>query len=364
MNRALEDLQAGRDPIASQTAVNRSNWEFFHKAANWSFWLPVGASGLVFFIRRLLKDLGAGSESLQQTQTTLVLIGALAVFASLILGLIALCGIPKHGSEGILGKALRGIFTSVTAICVFAYTYSETRANREAMARMHELAVKVDADTRKDFADHKGLSAADGLKRMNDEQNILDNAAHETTGNTALVNKAASAFLQKAKAAMTAYAEAEKGLNHLSGKNIHNVENQIQLDDKRQAVRKFMAANEAVLVFIQNGEQTLKDELIQQHLPAENIETTLQGYRKSSADQNALTTKIRLQDKRMSVSFLTAINLLDANWGHWKYSEETKRVVFNDSAISEQYATCLADITTAAREQVQLQQQLVGLVKN
>ena len=364
MNKALEDLQAGRDPVALSTTVNLAKREFHQKAASWSFWLPAGTCGLFFFARRLMRDLDIDPVISQQVRAILLLVVGLAVCASLITGLIALSGIRKCGSDGILGKTVRGMCLSAVAIGSFVWAFSEDRTNRETMARLHELAVKVDADTRKDFENNKGLSASDGIKRMNETQNLLDSAAKETTGNTALINKAASAFLQKAKAFMAAYAEAEKGLNHLTGKNVHNVENQIQLDDKRQAVRKFMAANEAVLLFIQNGEQTLKAELVNQHLPAENIETTLKGYRRASEQQNALTTKIRLQDKRMSVSFLTAINLLDANWGRWKYSDETKRVVFNDNAVSEQYAACLSEITTAAREQVQLQQQLVGLVKN
>jgi hypothetical protein len=129
-------------------------------------------------------------------------------------------------------------------------------------------------------------------------------------------------------------------------------------------VKRLMAANDGVMAFIRNNEQTFKDELANQHFPAEDMDAALTNYRKATEKQNALTLKIRQQDKLMSISLIAAIDLLDANWGQWKYSDEKKRVLFNDSAVADQYNTCMSDVTTAAREQVQLQQQLANLARN
>jgi hypothetical protein len=63
------------------------------------------------------------------------LVGLLAIMAGLLLGVIALFGIPKYGAKGILGSALTGIAINGLLILIFVTNFIAARekARRSAL---------------------------------------------------------------------------------------------------------------------------------------------------------------------------------------------------------------------------------------
>src|SRR4051794_14873437 len=103
MNKALEELQAGRDPLAP--SPDESNSEFYKNVAKWCSWLPLLAGAFCFVVSKTLKDFTDGGHGVQFVRLCALGVGSLMILTSLILGLIALTGIRKCGTEGILKPA-------------------------------------------------------------------------------------------------------------------------------------------------------------------------------------------------------------------------------------------------------------------
>src|SRR5688500_2171991 len=123
MNKALEDLQAGRRPEDPWTSppppVNPS--EPYFRAAKSAVWLPI--LGMLFV---------AGMYHAMKTETAawarLAILGASGIFVLLcltgvVLAIVALCGIPKVGTEGILGRAVSGIIISLLLLSIFSVNF-------------------------------------------------------------------------------------------------------------------------------------------------------------------------------------------------------------------------------------------------
>lgn len=79
----------------------------FHRAASASAFTPLLYFGLHFFTLGSLA--GAGPET--RMAATRIIDAAVLILAAagIGLGIFALCGIPRHGKKGLLGKALVGI---------------------------------------------------------------------------------------------------------------------------------------------------------------------------------------------------------------------------------------------------------------
>src|SRR4051794_32961486 len=124
MNKALEDLQAGRDPFAPSPDDSKS--EFYQNLAKWSKWLTILAAALYFVVSRSLPDAPPGDQGRRYVLLGLAVVCGLMLLTSLVLGIIALCAVPKYGSEDILKPALRGVIVSLLVIAGFGYGYNKS----------------------------------------------------------------------------------------------------------------------------------------------------------------------------------------------------------------------------------------------
>jgi hypothetical protein len=85
-----------------------SGKSFFHQAATAAVFAPLIAVGV-----NLLATVGGQGFDPQMQRNIALSVGLAAsclMLFGLILAVIALCGIPKHGRKNILGKALLGMF--------------------------------------------------------------------------------------------------------------------------------------------------------------------------------------------------------------------------------------------------------------
>jgi hypothetical protein len=95
-------------PIPTTSSRN----SFFHQAATASAWMPLVLLGVQFLVILPISS-SIGDPFVRQ----LLGIGmGCAMLLGLVLGIVALCGIPKYGTKGLLVKTILGIAVPVLLI--------------------------------------------------------------------------------------------------------------------------------------------------------------------------------------------------------------------------------------------------------
>jgi hypothetical protein len=362
MNKALEDLQAGRDPFAP--SPEKLKKEFYQNIGRWSKWLAIFAAAFVFAIIAWGPTKSApGGTVTHYVRLGLAAACVLMLFTSLILGVIALCAMPRFGSDGILKPTVRGIILSILCLAFFANGYRKLEQNRQALSKLAGHTKQVQAEDNQAQAGEQGPSGSNEVKRLNTVQRVLDQTAQDSTGAQALAMRAMSAFFAKAKVPLANYAKAVEPMKDVMELDMSHINRREQLQTQVQTVKSFMAASEALSAFEKNSERVLNDELAGVHLSQVEIDATMRGYRSGSAGQNELSAKMHEQDKRQGTALLGALNLLDANWGKWKYSAEQKDLAFDDHTVWKKYIAYLNELAAVAIEQSKLHEQLGALAK-
>jgi len=360
MNKALEDLQAGRDPFASTR--DDSDSERYQNIAKWSRWLTILAGVLGYVVTHTLSETAAGDPSTRYVKLGTGLVCCLMVLASLILGIIALCAIPKHGSEGILKPALLGVIISIVFLSLFGSGFVRGYQNSRARAALDDQVKKIRARDRMDLTNDQPISASSQVKKLNETQSALDQAAQNSSGDQALVARAMSAYFAKGRAQAARYATAAEPIEKIARFNMSGVTQQNQVEAQIQQVKAFVAENDKLLTFLRDSDQLLTGELENIHLPQHRIDEVMKGYRRAIAGQNDLSVKVRIQDKNIGTALLGALELLDANWGKWKYNTDQKTIIFDDHVVWKKYIACLKQVDAAQKEQSKAQQQLAELI--
>jgi hypothetical protein len=361
MNKALEDLQAGRDPFAPKPEELAS--EFYQNIAKWSTWMTILAAVFCFVVSRTLPAATPGDHLDRYMRFGFLAVCGLMLLASIVLGVIALCAIPKYGSEGVLKPALRGIIVSLLLLGSFGNSYSQGLKNQKALLAMEQRAKDLRAQESKGLATGKISDVSAHLKKLNAAASALDQASHDSAGSQALAIKAMGGFLAKTRVLLVNYVKAAKPMETMTGLDTKNITRQDQLQTQRETVKTFLAANRSLMDYYKNSETVLSNELASAQLSQAEIDGALKGYRRGGAGQYDVSIKLREQDERVGLALVAGLDLLDANWGKWKYSAEKEAALFDDHKVWKKFIACLDDLTAAYKEAGQLQQQSAVLAK-
>ena len=357
MNKALEDLQSGRNPYGRPPEPS-DDGESYYRAARWCLWLPL--IGGVF-----CKAVAEAVANVHGDARRWILIGAGGVFAlmllgSFVLGTIALLGIRKAGSEGILGKTLSGLTTSSVLLFVFIQGV-RSGYQTQAMARtLEESRQQLQSDMKKEIESGEGISVDKQDLRLQKIILDVDAAAQNVSGQDALLARAGSACLSRIQGELKNYASAVKALQSSPPLDLSGVQRREQLEEKRKVVKNFMAANERLLAFTTNQESIFREELQKLSVPAPAQEAALKGFRRSAESHRASTEGIRDDDRRCAAAMLGILDLADANWGKWTWNAARKKIVFDSPLAQDKYIEYRDEIEAAAREQAKLQLQILN----
>ncbi len=113
-------------PPLPAPAPDAPRTSFHHKAAKYVFWALVLSFGLNLVSRGVFN--AAGPEFDVARRVFGVLMGV--VFVSVVpAGIIALCGIPKHGRKGLLGPGLTGILLPLLLVGMAVPAFHQVRSN-------------------------------------------------------------------------------------------------------------------------------------------------------------------------------------------------------------------------------------------
>ncbi len=284
---------------------------------------------------------------------------------SIAFGLVALCGIPKNGARGILWRALRGMVASGTLLffmaAVFVNGITAAAKTRFAISNLQQAVQEIHDDSKKQLANGNGLSPATGQAQLDKLQSALEKAAAGSSGDTAMVAKAAALFAGELRAVSKEYGDSAQLLQNPWVLDLRGVDKREQLLSRKDTVRNFMASNEKLMVFFQNGEKHFRDDMVKLKVPDAVVETSVKGYRRSADERTVLVVKIRQTDQQIGTALLGMLDILDANWGGWKFSAEKHTVVFTDPALLAKYNGYFAGMQSARGDQKQLQARLMDV---
>jgi hypothetical protein len=359
MNKALEDLQAGRDPFAPPPPEDDGS--SFFRCAKLSFWVPIGTGVFCAGVANALK----GMEGPAVHVTRLILLGAvgLALVAGIVLAIIALCGVPKFGASGLVGPALRGLVASGAILLLTITGFVHGILNVRALTAATDTVRQVDNDIKKDVLNDKDpqvtlQKAQLGLERV---KLAMDSVSQGGSGSSALMAKAFSSHVAKMQALLKDYSGAMNAMMQPSVLDMTGVTQRSQLAGRKQLVNKFMTANDKLQDFLAQRQKIFRQDLEQAGVPEEERDKAAQGYAHGAAQQDGLLMKIREQDRRMGKALLSMLDILDTSWGKWTYNPESKNVDFEDPATLDKFIGYRDEVQSAAREQRKLQLQLASM---
>ena len=361
MNKALEDLQAGRGIYASVVKDKRGA-EFYAGLATATLTLPLFTGLLCYYAVEALEGI-KGPAAVWVRLGTLAL-AALLLLMTLVLGGIALSGIPRYGRERILGRTLSGMAISLIFIGFMVAGYGQGLRNHSFLAALETSASKMQAEVKQDLKENPdGPTAKEQARRLGRMKEELAVAAEGTSGDMALFAKASGVLLEQMQAATVHYAKASQLLKEHPVLQFEGVQRREQLQDKRELVRQFLMANQELISWLANRETLLRKELEKQKLPPEKIESALNGLRKKN-ENFELSLKIREQDRLMGSAMLNMLSILEANWGNWRYDAQRRKVIFQDHDALEKYLSDARQLQEAVQEQKKLQSSFVTVLSS
>lgn len=114
----------------------------FHRCANASLWCLVAAVGANMLLGPIARA-AAGEGATWAPRAFAVAVG-LVMFAGVVLGAVALCGIPRHGKRKLLWKGLVGFFLPLLLVGSAIWAFNTVRQKSLERARQRQVAPPPD----------------------------------------------------------------------------------------------------------------------------------------------------------------------------------------------------------------------------
>ena len=309
-----------------------------------------------------------GAEPLRGVKMLAGGVGALFILVGFALAIVALCGMSRHGPRGILGRSVAGLVVNGAMVAFllsgfvsgFKDGFGRGLQSRQAVRDIQSASKDLQQGLRESYDPEKGITNLDAgrLDRLTAE---MKNASGKMSGNDALIMQAMSSYLAGLQKCLKQY---ETAVTEFTGGGVLGLENltdKSQIEPRRAIVHRFLEANATLKQAITNSEQTIRTSLVKAGVPSATIETVIRSFNAKAAPRQSLTVQIRECDRRMGDAALGALDLLEAQWGRWRYAAAANEVTFTDSQDNEAYGEFLTEMNAAAEKQIKLQGLLVKL---
>ncbi len=279
------------------------------------------------------------------------------------LGILAILLMKQGGRAGIVVRSVAGLV--ITGLLAAIAVPNFVRARTAALARIDaakelRLATKnVQNEVAANLTNHTPSSQA-----VEHFQEKLDEAAAKSTGEDAVMIRAAQSYLRQVQAAQADY---QKALQELTAAHVLATSNLVshpQIHDRELIVHRFLQCNESLSNFVSNSREIFSEELASVHVSKENIDIAVAGFERVAKPQQPLVAQIRGDDGKMGNAMLGVLELLDSHWGHWQYSSTAPHLVFEDREALAHYNSYLADIREAGSDQAAAQTKLASIVQH
>ncbi len=349
--------------------TSRSNNGFAGLAATVSLLSPL----LVIALGQLLKH-AAGSLQASNLAIAALVVGGLScllMVTGLILGILALLLMRPGGRTSIVIRSLLGLTVTGLLVVMAVPNYLQVRARVQTQ-------LKATTDVLPETTDPRQQSAASLTNHASQPTNLSrvqparlarveptsGTASQTSPGDTANVLRAGQAYARHLQAVLADYQDAHDALVSARVLSTSNLVDRGAIAERRAVVEKFLARNDALRDFINQGSTNYRAELLAFHASDAGMASALAGFEKGAAiQQRSLLADIRTQDDRIGAAMLGVLGLLDTDWGHWHYTADTPHLRFENRADLDQYDTYLTEIREAGLVQAATQRQLAGAIQ-
>jgi len=341
---------------ASQPNADDHN-SFARQAAKASAIAPGLIIALSFCCRSILENHQDGSgRSLMLVQAA---VSCVFTVAGLIFGVLALVFMKPGGRGTIIFRACTGILMSSLFLAIFIPHFIRARDKAMARRKSYDEIQAASQDLKRDAAQALKDGRPADVTRF---QQSLDKAAKSGEGEPAAIMKGTSAYVQKIQTVQASYTRAVDEFSTAHVLRVSDLTARDQLQSRKVIVQKFIEANAAVKDLVRHNEETFREELSKQHVSPAGVASALAGFHKPAAAQTPLVLEIRDTDSRMGNATLGVLNLLDSNWGQWRYNSANGKLSFDSPSTFQTYNAYLSEIDSAKEDQRLAQAKLGNLI--
>lgn len=343
---------------AQPPPLPRTGKSFAEHAAQASFIAPMIAIGLGITYGTAFA--GTTKDSSHATAAMIVgLAACLMIFCGFVFGIIALCGIKQHGAKGILGRAITGIIlSSIFGVMGVAGFFAAARARERAQnyQKLEQAARDLREENREAVGKSNSLEGAE--ERLSKFKKVLDQGAQAMSGDDALAMQATSSCLEQMQQKLKPFQAVSKELMSVHVLQPSDVQVATDFEPQKELLRKFLDANEDLRSVTTNLVPLYRAELKKRHLSTDKVELAVSNFKKGMQSPEILGG-VRDCDARIGDNMLKVVDLLQSNWGKWKYDPAKGKIIFTDNAALETFNGYIQEIQTAGKEEVALQRQLL-----
>jgi len=309
-----------------------------------------------------------GEEPLRAVKLLSGGVGVLLVLTGLVLAIVALCCVSRHGSRGILGRGLAGLAINGLLVLAlgsgfargFASGVGRVAKSRQAVRDVQSASDDVQKSLRESYDPEKGITNIDShrLDRLTSE---LEGASEKLSGDDALVMQAIASYLAGLQKQMKLYESAVTAFTDAGVLDLATLTEKAQIEPRREIIRRLLVANAALKTAIMESETTVRTNLVALRIPPAKIEKVVKSFNSKAVPRRALVAQIRDCDAKLGDGALGALDLLEAQWGQWTYEAAANEIKFTDDQHQETYEAFINQINAAGEQQVKLQGQLVKM---
>lgn len=265
----------------------------------------------------------------------------------------------------VVGVLIAGFVVLCVAVLGIIVLGAAASRQRQAARESFEEAQRISAEARlkMDEANKKGDpasgfaavdSAIEKVKQGNKSTSSDPGDAANARGMTNFETKMQLWLREYSSAAITL-----KKANILGGE-IHD---RVTIEQDRQIVRDFLAANARLLELALHTEDMMRAELDAEHVPVSKREASVAGFLSAQTGMRPVGIQMRRCGQTIGESILSVLDLFDQHWGQWQYDDKTGQIRFQDNETRDAYNALLEKIRATTVEQAKLQEQATAQAK-
>ncbi len=215
---------------------------------------------------------------------------------------------------------------------------------------------------------HQAAARLNGSKQetvnLTELGDSLGRAAASSSGESAAALRSTQDFLRQVQSQQQTYEEASRQLTSANVLVVRTIEQRADIARRRAAVTNFLATESAFRDFIAQSELTFSNGLANAGIAVTQRDAAVKQFRDGFGRELPLLMEIRATDEQIANGMLSVLDLLDRNWGRWRYDERSGAPRFDDRGAMNQYDSEMAAIRQAGLEQAAAQRRLATVYTN
>jgi hypothetical protein len=271
-------------------------------------------------------------------------VGFLIATLGFALGVFGLLGIKRHGRKGLFGRSLFGTIANGLLVAFFTFGIAA-------------LAIEfLPGKTQRPLTNDE--KAESQIKKMDRMRASLNKTADRENGDLSLVAAVTARRVGQTKSVMNDYYQKSQLVAQGVFLDPKNLTSREQLVKNIAQVENFIEADRRMEAFSKSYEQDYSNDLKNAGVSDAALKAAMDSVHGALAGKNPLVIELVEAHGRWGESQLSALNLLESNWGGWTINTATKKLEFKDNARAHEFNEFVDAINEAHAEAVSAREKL------